>query len=688
VKVDDLINNTKEIEISSQIKSDSQLCITFHSLEGKKANDENENVFYMIEVLLYRFKQLSPEMLINNPTSLPFEWEVLGKCVIPNESLQIQKHSITIPSSVLSWKGVQGPLCTHTLAFRITKVANDLALLHFQPANGNKNNRKRKGDAALTPSERKRNGLTSHAAIRREDVTKEKEDHITQNGMHSCNHAQLARNSLLPHGKISEETKIITAPTKGIKRRRTRVDDGFKRSQTIPETDKQQTTEDYLPSEKQVIHNSTDSEKNHRKRARGDINEAVESGDEHFAKYPHLSPSLNNFDNKMYYAELVAFDSRQECLLLDGDYNIILRECTSNKDKAKNAADFDWNNVFGKCSLDDIMPPAEYQADENVSLKFSVLWSPGVPKAARNEDASSTRIDFVKLRKEYENLIASLSSQSSSESSLSNIASPSSSSLLPKPTVFNFLYNKNSLQQTEFKYNYVCPWCTLDCGQLYPMLKHMTLCHPRFVFTYSPIGDTASIDVKLNKAYGSGTSSTAHDPYEKMQENSIKRKKYPTRCEPTTSIIVRGKTKCLEKLSEFSHNKTVRRKRNKQRLFYHTHSCLPMIADEEKDSNDEEGVNQWLKVTSTRMVDDFIDVNEGEKSFMKIWNFFIMDHKIIADKQVSEICLLFAKNKKTELASNNVTYNFISHIIYMCDIGLISPTTLLKIIDILHSSPG
>jgi hypothetical protein len=52
-----------------------------------------------------------------------------------------------------------------------------------------------------------------------------------------------------------------------------------------------------------------------------------------------------------------------------------------------------------------------------------------------------------------------------------------------------------------------------------------------------------------------------------------------------------------------------------------------MIADEEKDSNDEEGVNQWLKVTSTRMVDDFIDVNEGEKSFMKIWNFFIMDHK-------------------------------------------------------------
>ena len=51
--------------------------------------------------------------------------------------------------------------------------------------------------------------------------------------------------------------------------------------------------------------------------------------------------------------------------------------------------------------------------------------------------------------------------------------------------VYNFLYSNNSLQQTESREDMNCPWCSLFCKQLYCLLKHMSLCHPRFLFTYT-----------------------------------------------------------------------------------------------------------------------------------------------------------------------------------------------------------
>ena len=51
--------------------------------------------------------------------------------------------------------------------------------------------------------------------------------------------------------------------------------------------------------------------------------------------------------------------------------------------------------------------------------------------------------------------------------------------------LYNFLYNNNSLQQTESRGDMQCPWCSLLCRHLYSLLKHMSLCHPRFLFTYT-----------------------------------------------------------------------------------------------------------------------------------------------------------------------------------------------------------
>lgn len=68
--------------------------------------------------------------------------------------------------------------------------------------------------------------------------------------------------------------------------------------------------------------------------------------------------------------------------------------------------------------------------------------------------------------------------------------------LMKTRIVYQFLYN-NSRMQTE-SYDFRCPWCSVNCKSLYPLVKHLTLCHDQFIFHYAPIEGGARIDVRVN----------------------------------------------------------------------------------------------------------------------------------------------------------------------------------------------
>ena len=67
------------------------------------------------------------------------------------------------------------------------------------------------------------------------------------------------------------------------------------------------------------------------------------------------NPMIHHF--KMYYAELVAFDSRQECLLVDGSYDLNLKECSvATFKESKNGSwlksmPFDLNTILDKANV-------------------------------------------------------------------------------------------------------------------------------------------------------------------------------------------------------------------------------------------------------------------------------------------------------------------------------------------------
>ncbi len=59
--------------------------------------------------------------------------------------------------------------------------------------------------------------------------------------------------------------------------------------------------------------------------------------------------------------------------------------------------------------------------------------------------------------------------------------------------------------------------------------------------------------------------------------------------------------------------------------------------------------------------------------------------RVLADKHIPQTCIKFAQEKLNELREKNIIYNLMSHMIYMCDIGLVTASIILKVFKIVTS---
>ena len=87
------------------------------------------------------------------------------------------------------------------------------------------------------------------------------------------------------------------------------------------------------------------------------------------------SPSVNDKDcylNEMYFAELVAFDSRQECLLVNGEYELLLQRSVHEDKKKK--IDEEMGDCQGLPSLDkDSLFNVDVVSDQDSSIEVSII---------------------------------------------------------------------------------------------------------------------------------------------------------------------------------------------------------------------------------------------------------------------------------------------------------------------------
>lgn len=93
----------------------------------------------------------------------------------------------------------------------------------------------------------------------------------------------------------------------------------------------------------------------------------------------------------------------------------------------------------------------------------------------------------------------------------------------------------------------------------------------------------------------------------------------------------------------------------------------------------------WLRQKTIQMIDEFTDVNEGEKELMKLWNLHVMKHGFVGDCQLPIACEMFLEANGHEIIRRNIYRNFILHMCSLFDYGLVSPETVYKIVQKLQS---
>lgn len=84
------------------------------------------------------------------------------------------------------------------------------------------------------------------------------------------------------------------------------------------------------------------------------------------------------------------------------------------------------------------------------------------------------------------------------------------------------------------------------------------------------------------------------------------------------------------------------------------------------------------------MIDEFTDVNEGEKELMKMWNLHVMKYNYVGDCQIPLACQMFLQMKGKELLEKNLYRNFILHMCSLHDFGLLSPVALYQTVQLLN----
>ncbi|XP_048054072.1 polycomb protein suz12-B [Megalobrama amblycephala] len=378
-----------------------------------------------------------------------------------------------------------------------------------------------------------------------------------------------------------------------------------------------------------------------------------------------------------FVAQMTVFDKNRRLQLLDGEYEVSMQQiedCPVSKKRAT------WETILDGKRL----PPFE-TFSQGPTLQFTLRWTgdPSDPSTApvakplstRNSDTSTTESRPSTLRP------APVAVKDSVSTSIQTRREQSPCEPRQKLRIFyQFLYNNNTRQQTEARDDLHCPWCTLNCRKLYSLLKHLKLSHSRFIFNYVPHPKGARIDVSINECYDGSYVGNPQDIH--SQPGFAFSRNGPVKRTAVTHILVCRPKRTKPSLSEFLESEDGEPEQQRtyvsghNRLYFHSDSCMPLRPQEMEVDSEDERDPEWLREKTTTQIEEFTDVNEGEKEVMKLWNLHVMKNGFIADNQMSQASMLFVENCGPHIIRRNLCRNFLLHLVNLHDFNLVTIATI------------
>ncbi|CAA9995643.1 unnamed protein product, partial [Nesidiocoris tenuis] len=196
-------------------------------------------------------------------------------------------------------------------------------------------------------------------------------------------------------------------------------------------------------------------------------------------------------------------------------------------------------------------------------------------------------------------------------------------------------------------------------------------------FLPQQMSNVLKIDVSVNESYDGSYTGCPTMPF---------RPGWPMKRSSMTHVIVchpkRTRTKSLSEFTEIEENDHENHRpyiTGHNRLYHHTTTCLPINPKEIDVDSEDEMDPRWLKQKVIMMIDEFTDVNEGEKEIMKMWNLHVMKHGFVGDCQIPLACSMFVDEKGEEILRKNLYRNFVLYMNTLQDFGLISPVTIFHV---------
>lgn len=347
--------------------------------------------------------------------------------------------------------------------------------------------------------------------------------------------------------------------------------------------------------------------------------------------------------------ELVIYDETGQCQLAEGDYKILLREHVP-----QNITSTHWVTVPVNTALKAL-------PQDTPSLELNLSWGKNdeqrphqVPVKDKKDNKKETTTAVVQERRQTR-------------------------------VYYQFIFQSNSRQITEARGDLRCPWCYIDCRRLYSLLKHLKLCHSRFNFNYTPYRGGAKIDVTVNDAYDGSYMGNPQRLLRRGPDGS-----FPLRRTPITYFMVCRPQRPLPTLSEFLQDyqeelglgllgggglkmgATV----GHNRVYFHSHTCMPIKPEEFDYDSERENDPPWLREKTQRMLDEFTDVNDGEKLLMKMWNLHVMRMGTVADCHVPHAVTTFIEKHGPTIMAQHLYKNLLLHLANLLEFGLISSSEL------------
>ncbi|KAM6345042.1 polycomb protein SUZ12 isoform 3-T4 [Alca torda] len=412
----------------------------------------------------------------------------------------------------------------------------------------------------------------------------------------------------------------------------------------------------------------------------GETNENIDVNEELPARRKRNSSNREDGE-KTFVAQMTVFDKNRRLQLLDGEYEVAMQEmeeCPISKKRAT------WETILDGKRL----PPFE-TFSQGPTLQFTLRWTGDTNDKSTAPIAKplATRNSESLPQENKPNSVKPTQTIAVKESLPTDLQTRKERDVLNEPRqklriFYQFLYNNNTRQQTEARDDLHCPWCTLNCRKLYSLLKHLKLCHSRFIFNYVYHPKGARIDVSINECYDGSYAGNPQDIH--RQPGFAFSRNGPVKRTPITHILVCRPKRTKASMSEFleSEDGEVEQQRTyssgHNRLYFHSDTCLPLRPQEMEVDSEDEKDPEWLREKTITQIEEFSDVNEGEKEVMKLWNLHVMKHGFIADNQMNHACMLFVENYGQKIIKKNLCRNFMLHLVSMHDFNLISIMSIDK----------